>query len=234
MPSFSLISVRCRDIIHHYLPSPLARFRDWLGGSRVQISGYGNSVNYNSSRLIRSQILVSGSHNLIIVKAGTRLIDSMISISGSGHYIEIGENCILGCMTLVLKSSNCSAYIGSSSTSASVNIDLGEPDLTLRIGKDCMISHRVEIMCGDAHSLHDLTSGLRLNHPRDVTIGDHVWLAAETAVLKGSVVGDHTTIGFRSVVTSPIPPHSRAVGIPARVIRSGVTWRRDLPWQLSQ
>jgi acetyltransferase-like isoleucine patch superfamily enzyme len=64
-----------------------------------------------------------------------------------------------------------------------------------------------------------------------VVIGDHVWLAAESAVLKGASVGDHSTVGFRSVVTSGIPAHSLAVGIPARVIRSGVTWSRDLAWQ---
>ena len=115
-----------------------------------------------------------------------------------------------------------------------MNIYLGESALHLRVGTDCMISHRVEILCGDSHSLDDLFTSIRLNQAKNVVIGDHVWLGAESAVLKDSNVGDHSTIGFRSVATSQIPSYSLAAGIPARVIRSGVTWTRDLPWQKLQ
>jgi acetyltransferase-like isoleucine patch superfamily enzyme len=95
-----------------------------------------------------------------------------------------------------------------------------------------MISHRVEIMCGDSHSLVDLKSGSRLNHAADISIGNHVWLAADSAILKGSNVGHHSAIGYRAVVTGTIPAHSVAVGIPASPIRTGISWTREVPWQL--
>ena len=209
----------------------MAKIRDWIGGSRVKVRGNGHHVNVRQARLIRSHILVEGEDNTLEIRSGTRLFDSMIVIRGNGHHVEIGESCILGRLTLVLQSSFCRAVIGKRTTSGSVNIDLGEPNVHLRIGQDCMISHRVEVMCGDGHSLDDAGGGGRLNHAGNVEIGDHVWLAAEAAILKGASVGDHSTVGFRSVVTSAIPSNSLAVGIPARVIRSGVTWTRDLPWQ---
>ena len=225
-PFTKLLSLHLK-LIHH-----LARTWDWFGGTRVIVKGSRHAACIHQSRLIRTNITIEGENNTLEIQQGTRLIDSVIVIKGTGHHVQIGRNCILNRMTLVLQSSGCQVRIGSLSTSASVNIDLGEPDLSLRIGDDCMISHRVEIMCGDAHSLDDAATGERLNDPANVDIGDHVWLAAESAILKGAIIGDHSTIGFRSVVTTQIPPHSLAVGIPARIIRTGVTWTRDLPWQM--
>ena len=213
--------------LHH-----LARTSDWFAGSRVILKGSRHVARVHQSRLIRTTITIEGENNTLEIQEGTRLIDSVIVIKGTGHHVEIGRNCILNRMTLVLQSTGCGVKIGSLTTSASVNIDLGEPNLSLRIGDDCMISHRVEIMCGDAHSLDDVATGERLNYPDNVEIGDHVWLAAESAILKGAIIGDHSTIGFRSVVTNQIPSNSLAVGIPARMIRTGVTWTRDLPWQI--
>ena len=209
----------------------LAWLKDWIGGSRIKVSGSANRVNLDNVRLVRSRVCVDGFNNHLAIEPDTRLIDSHISVRGNGHRIKIGPNCILGGLTLVLQSSDCAVEIGEGTTSGSANIDLGEPNVRLTIGRDCMISHRVEIMCGDGHSLDDAVTGERLNHPRDIVIGDHVWLAAESAILKGASVGDHSTVGFRSVVTSAIPAHSVAIGIPARVIRFGVTWTRELPWQ---
>ncbi|MCB8875266.1 acetyltransferase [Acidisoma silvae] len=54
---------------------------------------------------------------------------------------------------------------------------------------------------------------------------DGVWLGEEVAVMKGAVIGAGSAVGFRSVVTTTIPPNSLAVGIPARVIRDRITWR---------
>ena len=210
----------------------LARTRDWFGGSKVIVRGSSHTVNVHQSRLIRTSIQIDGESNTLEIEPGTRLVDSVILIRGRGHHVQIGRNCLLSRMSLALLSSECRVKIGKLTTSASVNIALSEPGLSLRIGDDCMFSYRVEIICGDAHSLDDAVTGDRLNPTKNtVVIGNHVWLGAESAILKGGSVGDNSTIGFRSVVTGQIPPHSVAVGIPARVIRSGVTWTRDLPWQ---
>jgi acetyltransferase-like isoleucine patch superfamily enzyme len=37
-------------------------------------------------------------------------------------------------------------------------------------------------------------------------------------VLKGVRIGHHSIIGANAVVTRDVPPHSTAVGIPARII----------------
>ncbi len=63
-----------------------------------------------------------------------------------------------------------------------------------------------------------------MNYAENITIEDHVWLAAHVTVLKGVVIGHDSVIGSGSVVTASIPPNSIAAGVPAKGVRSGVTW----------
>jgi acetyltransferase-like isoleucine patch superfamily enzyme len=63
---------------------------------------------------------------------------------------------------------------------------------------------------------HDLDA----EHPRSsapVEIGDHVWVAADSTVLKGVTIGAHAVVGTRSLVTEDVPPHTLVFGQPARV-----------------
>ena len=79
------------------------------------------------------------------------------------------------------------------------------------------------------------THGAWLNafdgYPADyqpVTIGKSVWFPWRVFVMPGSVVGDGSVIGANSLVSGEIPPYSLAVGSPAKVIKSGPDWPRQL------
>ena len=78
------------------------------------------------------------------------------------------------------------------------------------------------------HSIVDVASGARVNPPRDVIIGEHVWIGQRSMILKGSHIEAGSIVGAGSIVTGHVPPNSLAVGNPARVIRSGVTWNHKL------
>jgi acetyltransferase-like isoleucine patch superfamily enzyme len=52
----------------------------------------------------------------------------------------------------------------------------------------------------------------------DITIGNSVSLAWRVFVLPGTKIGDGSVIGANSLVHRTIPPHSMAVGFPARVV----------------
>jgi serine O-acetyltransferase len=54
------------------------------------------------------------------------------------------------------------------------------------------------------------------------TIGDHVYLGAGCRVLGPVSVGNNSIVGANAVVLSDVPANSIVVGVPARVVRSGI------------
>jgi len=93
-------------------------------------------------------------------------------------------------------------------------------DTTIRIGARCLISQ----FCTIVGANHAINRGVRIADappaasPRNVTIGDDVWLGAGVIVLPGVTIGDGAVIGAGSVVTQPVGAYEIRVGNPARTI----------------
>lgn len=86
----------------------------------------------------------------------------------------------------------------------------------IEIGDDVTMAPRVHILC------HDASTKTFLNYTKvgRVTIGNRVFIGAESVVLPGVTIGNDVVIGANSTVTHDIPSNSVAVGSPARVICS--------------
>ena len=84
----------------------------------------------------------------------------------------------------------------------------------IEIGDNVTMAPRVHILC------HDASTKQFLNYTKigRVTIGDNVFIGAESVVLPGVTIGSNVIIGANSTVTHNIPDHSVAAGSPARVI----------------
>jgi serine O-acetyltransferase len=83
---------------------------------------------------------------------------------------------------------------------------------SVEIGRDCNIYNQVEIGGG-----HDGPDG----PPIRIIIGDRVNICtgAKVCCISGTLtIGEGSTVGANAVVTSDVPPHSLAIGIPARCI----------------
>lgn len=103
-----------------------------------------------------------------------------------------------------------------------------EDDLHVTIGDDCMFSHDVHIQPSDSHSIIDLDTKKALNFGKDIVIGNHVWIAPDAFILKGSVIPDNCVIGAISVVSKPLfESNAVYVGNPVRMIRKNITWDRS-------
>ena len=96
------------------------------------------------------------------------------------------------------------------------------------IGDWCLIGAYCDIRGDDSHPFYDRETGDRLNPSATVLIADKVWLGRRIGVMPGSNIGEGSVIGYGAVVTSasPIPAHSVAVGVPARVLHSNIKWVR--------
>ena len=81
-------------------------------------------------------------------------------------------------------------------------------------GKGClMISQNHNYDSGNAIPYDDTYT------PKDILIGDNVWLGDRVIVLGGAVIGEGAIIQAGSVVIGEIPPMSIAGGHPAKVFK---------------
>lgn len=86
----------------------------------------------------------------------------------------------------------------------------------IEIGDNVTMAPRVHILCHDA-STKQFLGYTKIGR---VTIGNNVFIGAESVVLPNVKVGNNVVIGANSTVTHDIPDNSVAVGSPARVISS--------------
>ncbi|MCU1227787.1 MAG: Chloramphenicol acetyltransferase [Acidobacteria bacterium] len=91
---------------------------------------------------------------------------------------------------------------------------------TIRIGGGCLISQFCTIVAANHAIGRDvkIAEAPCTREPRDVTIGDDVWLGAGTIVLPGVTIADGAVIGAGSVVTRGIGAYEIWAGNPAKKI----------------
>lgn len=66
---------------------------------------------------------------------------------------------------------------------------------------------------------HDRTRGLYL-HTR---IGENCFIGACSVIMPGVTIGDGSIVAAGAVVTTDVPPGCIAAGVPAKVVREGIT-----------
>jgi acetyltransferase-like isoleucine patch superfamily enzyme len=100
-------------------------------------------------------------------------------------------------------------------------------DLSVRIGARCSLGTYCMLMDNDFHSLN---ASQRHKRPpsRPIVLEDDVWLGARVIVLRGVTIGVGSVVGAGSIVTHDIPPHTLAVGVPARPIRDLADEHEDI------
>jgi len=175
------------------------------------------------------RINIIGNNNKLTIEDNVTFTGGGIDIFSNNSEIKIGMNCILNAR-LVIKGDDAVLNIGNSVTMMNVRVSLHEKGL-IEIGDDCMFSGGIVMDVSDMHSILDAATMKRINPPKDIIIKSHVWLANGVTVLKGVTIGQNSIIGAKSLVSKDIPDGCLAVGVPAKVIKTGITWdRKRLPY----
>ncbi len=101
-----------------------------------------------------------------------------------------------------------------------------------KIGKRLFIDHGMGVVIGETSEVgdnvfmyHGVTlGGLSMKQgKRHPTIHNNVMLGAGAQVLGPIEIGSHTKIGSGSVVVESVPEYSTVIGVPGRVVFSGVS-----------
>lgn len=93
------------------------------------------------------------------------------------------------------------------------------------IGEQSLFSFGIWIRTADPHLIYAADSHCRINHSKDVIIGDHIWVGQNALILKGTYVGSGSIIGAASVASGKlIPSNVSYAGNPAKVVRREIFW----------
>ena len=63
------------------------------------------------------------------------------------------------------------------------------------------------------------------NKTKPIFIGDHVWIGANSTILKGVSIGDGAIVAAGAVVTKDVKPNTIVAGCPAKEIKEIKEWR---------
>lgn len=160
---------------------------------------------------------------LRVISWGGDLANSSISL-GVNAQLTVRGNFEIGPGVHLSVSKNAALDIGGRQNSSGSGITSRSRvmvERSVKIGADCIIAWDVFISDSD---WHDLKGSDRI---RDVTIGDNVWIAHGVSVVKGASIPNGCIVGAKSMVSAgTFPEKSLLAGIPAKVIRSNVEWKR--------
>lgn len=168
----------------------------------------GVETEYGYVTLVGEPIIQKAEGSRIIIGKGVTLVSSqdanvaginhpcILSTQRSGAELVIGEGC---------------GFSGSSIVSFN----------RIEIGRNFGGGVNSSIYDGDFHGLKakDRCSSECVKSA-PVIIGDDVWMAANSMILKGVTVGNRVVIGAMSLVTHDIPDDCLVVGNPARIIKT--------------
>ena len=203
----------------------------FIYGTRIAVCDRSNYINIvpdnKFSFLKKDSFIINGINNQIIIKDESKITNTQFKINGNNNTILIDEKCYINNSCVWIESNHSQIKIGSKTSIAEATIGVAEPKSSITIGKNCMFAHDIDIRCGDSHSVIDLKSGARINHTQNIVIKDSVWLAAGVKILKSITIGSGSIIGAGSIVTKNISKNSLAVGIPALVKKTNVTWLKE-------
>lgn len=96
------------------------------------------------------------------------------------------------------------------------------------MGYDCMLSNHIIVRTSDSHPIFDTVTNERINKPLPIHIGNHVWIAPNSKIMKGAIIADGCIIGSDTTVSKPFKTNNTLiVGRPARAIKQNVLWTRE-------
>lgn len=172
--------------------------------------------------------------NLVVVLPGAHLDRCSFVFRGKGNVVVIGPDARLKLVALRVGGRDGTAVVGARSTWASGTLISGgwhgAPPVSVVVGADCMISNGVVLRTTDSHGIFDAGTGERLNDPEDVLVHEHVWLGNGARASKGARIDANAILGQLSLATGTLQPGGLYAGVPAKLLRSRVTWSRSASW----
>ena len=188
----------------------------------IKTSGKNNTIKMGKVHKKGLQITIRGNNNTIIIGDNCRLWDLNIYLAGDNNTLILADRASFLGTSSITQLGNSTVQIGEKTGIRGCNIISKDANIT--IGDNCMFSYGITLRNNDIHKIFDITTQSILNHPRDIRIANHVWIAPNATILKGATIHDNSIIGANAVITKECPQNSIMAGNPAKIVKQNINW----------
>lgn len=158
---------------------------------------------------VGSRVRCNGLPLIRIQKGGRLILEDGVQINAHPRW---NAHVIPGSTTLFV-AKGATLRVGARSGFSGTRIVAME---SVEIGEGCMIGGGCLICDSDMHEI-PLGSD-RPIRKKPITIGDRVFLGAQSIILKGVTIGDGAVVGAGAVVTRPVGAGQLAAGNPVKIL----------------
>lgn len=144
----------------------------------------------------------------------------LIQISNNGKIVLKG---IAGLSQgVILSVDNCVLTLGECfRCNYSTTIDCTGNDVIF--GDDVVCGWNVTIRNGDGHNI--IQNGMLKNKTAPIKVGNHVWLCANSTIMKGTNIGDDSVVAYGSILSKANGENNVLyAGVPAKIIKQNINW----------
>jgi acetyltransferase-like isoleucine patch superfamily enzyme len=193
----------------------------YQGTGKIIISDPWLSVKITKSKGAR--IIVNGNFRIASHLGGTIPVRIIL---GQNATLCVDGDFIIGQGVRLFINDNANLYIGGKRHESDSGITADSLIMVyqrIHIGYDFICAWNVFISDSDWHQIMDK------QHHADIEIGDHVWIANNCSILKGTNIGSNSVVASHSkIINKKFPANSMLAGIPGKIVEADISWNRDL------
>lgn len=201
----------------------------------IVVQQWGQGPNYlvihrRNADLSRVQVRCHSSNGIIYIGPDCALEGVVRMHADGGMYIVCGDNRQPARFHATLWSRNNTILIAPRTTSNGTQLVSMGANASIVVGEDCMFSAGSWVKTSDMHCIVDVATHKGVNrhgNVGDVVLGKHVWVGQDVIIMLGVKIGSGSIVGAKSFVNGDIAERTLSVGVPAREVRTGVTWLRS-------
>lgn len=154
----------------------------------------------------------NGTEEIASQRALLNLSCGKIVFNGGAYF---GEGCIIGV-------SNGGQLIFGKDFSANKNFFVS-CNKEIVFGSDCMLGWNVHFFDATGHIIYH--NGMVKESFKRIHIGDHVWICAESHILKGVFIPNNSVVAYGSIVTKEFKNTNALYGgSPAKELQNNIQW----------
>lgn len=179
------------------------------------------------------EILINGNNNHIIIEKPQRFIETRLILTNDNNNVIIKHSKYKLEHSILQVSNGNTLTIGKDfSVACDLSIIAMGKNGKVTIGDDCMFSGFIVIRDTDGHQILDNDNNI-INFYEDINIGNHVWVGHGCIITKGANIPNNCILGIGCIYTK----HSYKnvaekaglifAGVPAKIIKKGIFWKRD-------